>query len=556
MKSNPPIPVGQLVAGKYRLLEVIGEGGMGVVYLAEHELIEKRVALKVLRPEYSSRAELVSRFQQEAISASRIKHPNVLDVFDFGQLEDGSFFLAMEYLKGHDLSHELADGKTLTPVRAIQIALQATRALAAAHGRGVVHRDMKPENVFLHSSEDGDETVKIVDFGIAQLKSEDKPGQEPQGRRRLTRTGMIFGTPEYMSPEQAAGRPVDLRVDVYALGVILYEMFTGAVPFTSDSFMAVLSAHMNRPIPPMRSVVPELVISEELEAVVYKALEKEPDQRFQSMKELAAALQATPEGQVASGTFGLMPMPEINPGTFRSVQTPGLPTAPQFGRPPPDASPSMRPSGSGEIGPSVHTLVDGTSDVFRVSELPLPPGASTVPPKSRAALWVLGALFLGGLGVTGAAIVFGPQLLQRFTHRAASPSGAPPASVVANPAPPPSLPAPVAAASLPLPEPSSSSPAVSSVTLSITTLPPGAVVSKDGFQVCDTTPCTATIPRGAAVELVATKGTMRGTAKVLGQRDQGVSISLIAPTRPAPAQPRQQLCEVVVDGLKILRPCR
>ncbi len=555
MKSNPPIPVGQLVAGKYRLLEVIGEGGMGVVYLAEHELIEKRVALKVLRPEYSSRSELVSRFQQEAISASRIKHPNVLDVFDFGQLEDGSFFLAMEYLKGHDLSHELADGQTLTPVRAIQVALQTTRALAAAHGRGVVHRDMKPENVFLHRSEDGDETVKIVDFGIAQLKSEDKPGEEPRGRRRLTRTGMIFGTPEYMSPEQAAGRPVDLRVDVYALGVILYEMFTGAVPFTSDSFMAVLSAHMNRPIPPMRSVMPELAISSELEAVVYRALEKEPEQRFQSMKELAAALQATPEGQIASGASGLMPMPEINPGTFRPVQTPGLPTAPQFGRRPSDPPPSMRPPGSGEIGPSVHTLVDGTSDVLRVSQLPGPPDSSTGGKKSHTLAWVLGVFLLGGLVLAGVAVLLGPRLLERYAHRAATPSGAPPSSAVANPSPVASLPEPVASSPA-LPEPSVSVADVPTVTLSITTIPPGAVVSKDGFQVCDTTPCTATVSRGAAVELVATKGTMRGTARVLGQRDQGVSISLVAPARPSPAQPRQQLCEVVVDGLKILRPCR
>ena len=201
--------VGTLVGGRYRIRALLGEGGMGQVYLAVHEAIEKKVALKVLRPQLSSKRDIVTRFQQEAISASRIKHPNVLDVFDFGQLDNGCFFLAMELLEGHDLSEELAQGQPLPPARAVAIGLQVSRALGAAHAAGVVHRDLKPENVFLQRRPDGTEEVKLVDFGIAQLRSADDAAQSQPRRRRLTRTGMIFGTPEYMAPEQAAGLSAD-----------------------------------------------------------------------------------------------------------------------------------------------------------------------------------------------------------------------------------------------------------------------------------------------------------------------------------------------------------
>ena len=168
--SGDPI-VGTTVAGRYKVIKLLGEGGMGQVYLAEHFAIEKRVALKVLRAEYAHKGEIVTRFQQEAISASRIKHPNVLDVFDFGQLENGCFYLAMEFLEGNDLADELQRQRVLTAPRALPIAMQICRALSAAHAKGVVHRDMKPENVFLQRTADGEEIVNIVDLGIAQLKS-------------------------------------------------------------------------------------------------------------------------------------------------------------------------------------------------------------------------------------------------------------------------------------------------------------------------------------------------------------------------------------------------
>src|SRR6478752_7390433 len=319
--------LGTLAAGRYRILKLLGEGGMGQVYLAEHVAIEKRVALKILRAEFAAKGDIVTRFQQEAISASRIKHPNVLDVFDFGQLENGRFFLAMEFLEGNDLADELSRRRVLDAASGIRISMQMCRALAAAHANGVVHRDMKPENVFLQRTVDGEEIVKIVDFGIAQLRS--KEAEVAETKRRLTRTGMIFGTPEYMAPEQASGKHADLRSDIYSVGIIMYEMFTGAVPFTGETFLGVLSKHLSEVPPAMQAVYPGLQLSPELEAVVLRTLAKDPTHRYQTMNELAAALAATPEGQYA-GVRG--PYSQVSPDGRSSQLATGAPspTAQQF----------------------------------------------------------------------------------------------------------------------------------------------------------------------------------------------------------------------------------
>ena len=285
--------VGKLVATRYRVVRRLGEGGMGEVFLAQHEALEKPVALKVLKQEYTEREDVVARFQQEAKSASRIKHPNVVDVFDFGQLDDGRFFLALEYLEGHDLGVEMDRGR-LSPSRSIDIVLHVCAALGAAHAAEVVHRDMKPENVFL-CTHGKTETVKIVDFGIAKLRAIGEGLEGGPKARRLTRAGAIFGTPEYMAPEQVEGTDVDARADVYAVGVMLYELLTGRVPFTGTSPVHTLTLVVRDPVPSFRSVDPTHDVSATLEAVVMQALEKSPGARFSSMDDLAAALRATPE---------------------------------------------------------------------------------------------------------------------------------------------------------------------------------------------------------------------------------------------------------------------
>jgi serine/threonine-protein kinase len=544
--SGDPL-VGTTVAGRYKIIRLLGEGGMGQVYLAEHSAIEKRIALKVLRAEYAHKGEIVTRFQQEAISASRIKHPNVLDVFDFGQLENGCFYLAMEFLEGNDLADELQRSRVLMPARALPIALQICRALAAAHSKGVVHRDMKPENVFLQRTADGEEIVKIVDFGIAQLKPSNEEAQAASSKqRRLTRTGMIFGTPEYMAPEQASGKHADLRCDIYAVGIILYELFTGGVPFTGETFLGVLAKHLNEQAPPMQRVYPDIQVSPELEGVVHKALAKDPNHRYQSMNELAAALASTPEG-MHLGLRG--PFSQL--GEARGSAIPGAlpptPTAQQFlanrgSQPITAQSPVLTDAArAAQTAPGAQTGVESRAETQLGGE------ASTRPPakSSNASAIVLGVL--GVLAVTGGAAAF---LLR---GSAAGGTDAPPKAKPVTAAPPPVSPEPPPKASAALPEPSAApAPAPSGVKLEVVTDPPGVTLLKNGFQVCDATPCEVTAAVNETLELSAEKGALKGKAKVLAQNDQKVTIKLVAPV----ATPKQQrMCEVEVDGLKILRPC-
>ena len=280
--------ISQLVADRYRILRKLGEGGMGSVYLAEHVVIEKKFALKVLAPELARRADLVARFLQEARSASRIGHENVIDISDFGQSPDGLVYIAMEFLDGKDLGEIVRKDGALSWRDAREIVLQICRALRAAHDKSIVHRDMKPENIFLIQREGQPHFVKILDFGIAKVM-----GLDPNGPR-LTRTGMIFGTPEYMAPEQAEGKDTDHRADIYAVGCIMYHLITGQTPFVAESFMTMLTKHlMEDPVPPSVRR-PDLVITPEMDALVLKALEKDRDKRWQSMAELLEAVAVCP----------------------------------------------------------------------------------------------------------------------------------------------------------------------------------------------------------------------------------------------------------------------
>lgn len=557
--SGDPL-VGTTVAGRYKVIKLLGEGGMGQVYLAEHFAIEKRVALKVLRAEYAHKGDIVTRFQQEAISASRIKHPNVLDVFDFGQLENGCFYLAMEFLEGNDLADELQRSRVLTPPRALPIAMQICRALAAAHAKGVVHRDMKPENVFLQRTADGEEIVKIVDFGIAQLKptNEEAQAESTSKARRLTRTGMIFGTPEYMAPEQASGKHADLRCDIYAVGIILFELFTGAVPFTGETFLGVLSKHLNELPPAMRAVYPDLQISPELEGVVQRALAKDPTYRYQSMNELAAALAGTPEGQYA-GLRG--PYSQLGGENRGSVLPPGgapSPTAQQFvGQPTP---PPHGGTGTPQTAPSPQmtdaaraavTMPRPETGVDR-AETQLGGEAATRPPTKSGSGGAIAAALIGVLVLGGGAAAFmlrgGGGAPSEPSAQAKLPDPPNPPQVAPEPAPTPS-----AAPAAPAAATSAAVAAVpAGVKLEVATDPPGATLMKNGFQVCDQTPCEVTAAVNETLELSGEKGPLKGKAKVLAQKDQKVTIKLAAPVA---APPKQRMCEVEVDGLKILRPC-
>jgi serine/threonine-protein kinase len=299
--------VGETLDGRYFVQRKIGEGGMGVVFAARHAVIERPLAIKVLKREVMRDTATIKRFVQEAKAASRIGHPNIVDVTDFGTTPDGMTYSVMEYVDGLTLSRAIKEGAPFAPQRAIQIAQQIGRALGAAHDKGIVHRDLKPENVFLIDRDERRDFVKIVDFGIAKVQP---LAGKPEGPR-LTRVGSVFGTPEYMAPEQAAGRSdTDGRVDVYALGTILYEMITGRTPHKSDSTVRTIAMQMLDPIMPPSQVRPDLAIPKPLELAIMKALAKKREERYQTMGELVVALdEVTQQIKNAGASSSLPPLP-------------------------------------------------------------------------------------------------------------------------------------------------------------------------------------------------------------------------------------------------------
>jgi len=277
--------VGRVLSNVYAVEKKIGEGGMGAVYSARHLHLQKPYAIKVLTSMIAKNRSAVERLKQEAIAASSIEHDNIVDVVNFDQTEDGAVFIVMEMLRGESLHARLEAGR-MSVEEALPIAWQICAALGAAHARGIVHRDLKPENIFLALRGDS-ERVKVLDFGISKVKSAEAEGV------RMTRTGQLVGTPLYMSPEQARGeQDIDHRVDVYALGVILYEMLTGGPPFDGRNYFELLWKHGNEPADAPRKRCPEANIPEAVEAVLLKALAKNKDERFASMEEVADALEA------------------------------------------------------------------------------------------------------------------------------------------------------------------------------------------------------------------------------------------------------------------------
>ena len=338
LASEPSSLIGTTIAGRYQVTKKLGEGGMGTVYQATHTVLEKQVALKVLHPELARKAHLVDRFLQEAKAASRIRHENVIDISDFGAA-DGHVFFAMELLQGHDLHEEVtrarSEGKLLPWARSKPIFLQICSALSVAHDRGIVHRDLKPENIYLVDFRGDPDFVKLLDFGIAKMTD---VSSNEEGRK-LTKTGMLFGTPEYMAPEQARGEKVDHRVDIYAMGCILFLLVSNRLPFQADSFMGVLSQHLTDDPP---EIAPEtfdqIGAPHELADVIDRALEKDRELRWQSMDEMVAA--------ICEACGDPTPKERSKPTKLASVVAPGETTRL---RTPTDPARSRTPSGSQRV---------------------------------------------------------------------------------------------------------------------------------------------------------------------------------------------------------------
>jgi eukaryotic-like serine/threonine-protein kinase len=289
--GGPESLLGRTISSRYRIEKVIGEGGMGVVYSAEHLHMRKRMAIKILHPEMSRLPEVVARFEREAMAAAHIDHPNVAAATDFGKLEDGSFFLVLEYIEGKSLRDLIARGR-LPLARALHVMEQIAGALGRANTIGIVHRDLKPENVMLITRDGDPDFVKVLDFGIAKVPVGELSAAEASrapAQPVLTQLGMVYGTPEYMAPEQALGQPVDSRADLYALGVITYEMLTGLRPFDHESKVTLLGMQVTAPIPPMVQLAPDANVPAEIEAIVDRLLAKEASARFSDAKALIEA---------------------------------------------------------------------------------------------------------------------------------------------------------------------------------------------------------------------------------------------------------------------------
>jgi len=296
--------LGQTV-GNYRLDKILGRGGMGTVYSGEHVYIKKPVAVKVLHPQFARYPDAVNRFLREARAASSINHPNIVDVTDFGVLADGLVYFVMEFLEGKSLEDLIEKEGAVELHRALNIVNQITYALEAAHALGVIHRDLKPDNIMLlerpgrrdivrmvtgnagghwiTERERSYDFVKVLDFGIAKILAPDELGTD-------TLQGAVFGTPEYMSPEAARGDDVDIRTDVYSLGIILFDMICGRPPYEAEAGSEVLAKQINAPVPSPRAFAPQREITEGAERVVMRAMAKDPDRRYQTMAEMRTDL--------------------------------------------------------------------------------------------------------------------------------------------------------------------------------------------------------------------------------------------------------------------------
>jgi tRNA A-37 threonylcarbamoyl transferase component Bud32 len=291
--------IGKLLGQNYRIVEPIGAGAMGMVYVVEHVTLRKRFAAKLLTADLARRAEAVARFEVEAHAASQLDHENIVSVIDFGTTDDGCVYLIMELLRGKTLQARMDQGRpTLEEI--VAIILQVCRALAAAHAAGIVHRDMKPDNIFLTQRPGGRPMVKVLDFGISKARE----GTLREGR--ITKQGQLLGSPEYMSPEASRGDEVDYRADIYAVGIMLYELLCGEVPFRHENYLKVLQMHAGQPPRAPRELVPDMPV--QVEYLIMRALEKDPRRRHDSIEELEAELLAA--------------LPEVAQRALLQIQTP------------------------------------------------------------------------------------------------------------------------------------------------------------------------------------------------------------------------------------------
>lgn len=289
--------LGSVIADRYHVIKKLGEGGMGAVYLAEHVKMGRKSALKVMHPGMNSDPDAIARFNREASNASRLSHPNICGIYDFGETSDGLIYLAMEFIEGKALTDLIEASGSLPPARASNIVHQVADALQVAHDAGIVHRDLKPDNIMVAKNRDGSDLVKVVDFGIAKASSSDA--------QKVTKTGLVVGTPEYMSPEQLAGDKLDGRSDIYSLGLVAFNCLTGKLPFPSESAQEAMIMRLTDRPRTLAEMRPEVAWPDDLQAVMDKALARDAEDRYQGAaqfgREFAAVVADMPSTQATEG---------------------------------------------------------------------------------------------------------------------------------------------------------------------------------------------------------------------------------------------------------------
>lgn len=389
-QAQPDPLLGRVINDRFRILSVIARGGMGKVYRAEQAPLGRIVALKVLQPNYKGEndPEFDKRFFLEASIVSKLHHPHTVTLYDYGQTTDGVYFMAMEYLEGRTLQRLLRDEGAVEPARALRMLLQTCRALREAHGLGVIHRDLKPANIFLIEHDEDPDFVKVLDFGLLKRTDEDPD-------EALTQTGLFMGSPKYMAPEQIRGERVSPATDVYSLGVILYEMLTGKVPFDRPSSVNLLMAHVTDPVPALGETNPAVSVTPAVEALVYRCLAKSPDERFASMNELIAAVKtAVPTGltgfSTGTGEFASSGPSPMAASLFTSGEHPAsLHSLSPSVTPPPLPSATLHPADHGDRSHNVDAL-----DLADVAEVTTASLAAPTAPRRTLPFVLGGALVL------------------------------------------------------------------------------------------------------------------------------------------------------------------